>query len=180
MGLKTLYQKVHDFEAALPLPLKEKSSCQKGCARCCFVDLSIFSVEADHIREWFSGLTVEQKRTLQEKWSSSPEEALDFSNQLQRACAFLHEGTCTIYDARPLICRTQGLPMSVRQENESYFDVCPLNEDMLTKASGKNFLKLDLLNLILVSLEKRHSPMGSFRVPLTKLRAELWTQSVKL
>ena len=50
------------------------------------------------------------------------------------ACAFLdEEGACRIYAARPLVCRTQGLPLSWQIEEEDgaaaeLRDICPLNE----------------------------------------------------
>jgi Fe-S-cluster containining protein len=49
------------------------------------------------------------------------------------ACAFLDdEGSCRIYADRPLICRTQGLPLRVFFEDEEgdvaeRRDICPLN-----------------------------------------------------
>ena len=51
------------------------------------------------------------------------------------ACAFLDdEGACRIYEDRPYVCRTQGLPLRWIQEDEQglvveYRDICPLNEE---------------------------------------------------
>jgi Fe-S-cluster containining protein len=176
MSLKNLYQKVQSFEASMSPKVMESSVCKKGCSRCCLVDLSIFSLEADHIREWFNNRSDEEKAILRKKWSSPLKEDSDFYNRIQKSCAFLHEGSCTIYEVRPLICRTQGLPMRVLQEKESFVDVCPLNEGMLKEAREKDYLNLDLLNLILSSLERVHAPEGRSRVSLTDLKAELWTQ----
>lgn len=38
---------------------------------------------------------------------------------------FLKDDACAIYPARPIICRTQGLPMGFSES--SSIDVCPLN-----------------------------------------------------
>jgi hypothetical protein len=53
------------------------------------------------------------------------------------ACAFLDlddEGSCRIYEDRPYVCRTQGLPLRWldRDEDGEAFearDICPLNVD---------------------------------------------------
>jgi Fe-S-cluster containining protein len=50
------------------------------------------------------------------------------------ACAFLNEqGACRIYDCRPYVCRTQGLPLHWIEHDENgrsvaLRDICPLNE----------------------------------------------------
>lgn len=49
------------------------------------------------------------------------------------ACAFLDdEGACRVYEDRPYVCRSQGLPLRVLFENEANDieerrDICPLN-----------------------------------------------------
>jgi len=49
------------------------------------------------------------------------------------ACAFLDaDGACRIYADRPLVCRSQGLPLRILFEDESgeieeRRDICPLN-----------------------------------------------------
>ena len=51
------------------------------------------------------------------------------------ACAFLDgEGACRIYDERPYVCRTQGLPLRWIDELEDgeaveLRDICPLNDE---------------------------------------------------
>lgn len=49
-------------------------------------------------------------------------------------CAFLDEaGACRIYEHRPYVCRTQGLPLRWLDEQDGLpvelRDICPLNED---------------------------------------------------
>ena len=51
------------------------------------------------------------------------------------ACAFLDgEGACRIYQDRPYVCRTQGLPLRWLEPDTKdgvleYRDICPLNEE---------------------------------------------------
>ena len=71
------------------------------------------------------------------------------------ACPLLVEDRCSIYESRPLICRTQGLPLLLEAEdNEAEIDFCPLNftapdaiDDLTQALDAANFVPLDDLNL---------------------------------
>jgi len=87
--------------------------CRRGCSGCCVDGLTVFEVEADRIRSRFAPLLA----------SGSPHPP--------GRCAFLgSEGECRIYEARPYVCRTQGLPLRWLDEEAEveYRDVCELNE----------------------------------------------------
>lgn len=91
--------------------------CRRGCASCCVDELTVFEVEADRIRESFGELLA----------TGQPGPV--------GACAFLDgEGACRIYEARPYVCRTQGLPLRWLEEDEEdeiveFRDICPLNAE---------------------------------------------------
>jgi len=89
--------------------------CKRGCSACCVDELTVFDVEAEHIRRHHAELLE----------SAAPHEV--------GACAFLDEhGACRIYAERPYVCRTQGLPLRWIAEAEGpaaeLRDICPLNE----------------------------------------------------
>ena len=89
--------------------------CRRGCASCCVDDLSVWEVEAAKIARDFPHLLRHQQ----------PAPA--------GGCAFLDQGgACRIYDSRPYVCRTQGLPLRWVEEVEGQWqewrDICPLNE----------------------------------------------------
>lgn len=171
MEIKDLYNKVADFEARISSEAMKHSQCRKGCSKCCYTDISVFEVEAANVRNWFKTLTESQKSELHSKWNTPSNEG---------ACAFLHEEACTIYEARPLICRTQGLAMSFKEDDQFFADICPLNEDMLNELADSEFVNLDLLNMILSQLEKLDAgEMNRDRVKLTSVRNSLWTPSQK-
>lgn len=70
-------------------------ACKKGCASCCTVGLTVLSVEAFAIQKHLDARGLAQR--------PSPPEG---------GCAFLDEGgACTIYDVRPVLCRTHGIPL---------------------------------------------------------------------
>ncbi len=106
--------------AALPAPL----TCRLGCADCCVDDLTVFSIEADLIRH-------HQAELLAAAEPHPP-----------GACAFLGpDGGCRIYQQRPYVCRTQGLPLRWLAEDEAgevveMRDICPLNEEPLLNAES--------------------------------------------
>ncbi len=94
---------------------QERLACKVGCVGCCRDNLTVFEVEAARIR-------LQHADVLESAQAHPP-----------GACAFLsEEGACRIYDARPYVCRTHGLPLrwlEVREEQIIEFrDICPLNE----------------------------------------------------
>ncbi|MDQ4123294.1 MAG: YkgJ family cysteine cluster protein [Acidobacteriota bacterium] len=113
--LKKLYQAVDRQTALLERRHAARLNCRRGCSACCVDDITVFEVEAENIRRKYPDL---------------------LENELPHAagkCAFLDEsGACRIYDARPYVCRTQGLPLRWLEENEDEIyelrDICPLNE----------------------------------------------------
>jgi len=122
-------------------------------------DISIFEIEADRIIDWFSSLHESTKVDLQNIWKGAVEKG---------ACTFLYEGQCSIYEARPLICRTQGLPLFVASEN--VLDYCPLNfKD--GDPEKVDWLNLERMNTLLSFAAKSTGREG--RVRLKKLKEKL-------
>lgn len=142
--ISDLYKKVAHFETQLSDDIKSKSLCKNGCSKCCYTDISIFEVEASNIKKWFAGLSVDQQNEIREKWKIP---------QTEGSCAFLRNESCTIYEARPLICRTQGLALRYVEEGEPYIDICPLNDEMIEEMEDEDVMNLDLLNTIVSKLE---------------------------
>ncbi|MBD3868353.1 MAG: YkgJ family cysteine cluster protein [Acidobacteria bacterium] len=95
----------------------ERLECKAGCADCCVDDLSVFDVEAELIRR--------RHKVLLSVMTPHKE----------GACAFLDdENHCLIYESRPYVCRTQGLPLSWTETRDDgsvreFRDICPLNDE---------------------------------------------------
>ena len=91
--------------------------CRRGCRDCCVDGITVFELEAERIRRRHPFLLREE--------DPNP----------SGACAFLDpEGGCRIYDERPYVCRTQGLPLRWLERSDAgdtveYRDICPLNDD---------------------------------------------------
>lgn len=100
---------VAEVIARLPLPL----TCQRGCPDCCLDELTVFPVEAHRIRS-------EAARLLESGTPAAP-----------GSCAFLDDqGSCRIYESRPYVCRTQGLPLRWLEASDvERRDLCSLSEE---------------------------------------------------
>jgi Fe-S-cluster containining protein len=139
-----LVAKVDAKAAEFQQRYRAQLQCKKGCSSCCQPGLTVFSVERLAIREW-----LEQRPELLEKLKQQPENPA--------ACRFLDEtGACQIYPVRPIICRTQGLPLSFKVNEQSQRDVCPLNfeKDDVLALPTDGVLNLDLLNTLLVLVDQ--------------------------
>ncbi len=90
--------------------------CGRGCTSCCVDEITVFQVEAENIGKKHGDLLRKGR----------PHEPM--------ACAFLDDrGNCRIYESRPYVCRTQGLPLrwieeTVQGRMVEMRDICPLND----------------------------------------------------
>jgi uncharacterized protein len=96
------YQELHQEH-------ESHQQCRAGCDQCC-MDFGVLPVEFEVIKE----LAGDQLKNGQ-------------SVQQEGACPFLINHRCSIYDFRPIICRTQGLPLLFMGEEEWELSACELN-----------------------------------------------------
>ena len=83
--------------------------CKKGCSSCC-MDFSIFPVEFFSIKEMLKGRKISINRDAPEG-----------------DCPMLVGGLCSIYEFRPFICRTHGLPLLSMGDDGWELTHCELN-----------------------------------------------------
>ena len=92
------------------------------------------------------------------------------------SCTFLVDGACTVYEARPVICRTYGLPSLQRNEkSEAEISWCELNftnvqDDFAFQADG--IIDIDTLNAKLAgvnSLFLKESGSDQERIPMDEV-----------
>ncbi|HPQ71117.1 MAG TPA: YkgJ family cysteine cluster protein [bacterium] len=113
--LRALHERVDRQAATIVARLGARLRCGPGCSDCCQDELTVFDIEAMRICEEFPQVVT--------KGEPAP----------AGRCAFLDEaGQCRVYNARPYVCRTQGLPLRWLEENEmgwvEFRDICPLND----------------------------------------------------
>jgi len=113
--LLRLHAEVDREAARLAERHRERLRCGRGCSDCCQDGLTVLEVEADRIRRAHPGLLA----------SGDPHPS--------GRCVFLDgDGACRVYEDRPYVCRTQGLPLRWWEEGSGGMvenrDICPLNE----------------------------------------------------
>jgi Fe-S-cluster containining protein len=114
--LKLFYQTVDSLAEKLEIIHAERLNCKKGCSACCVDGITVFEIEAVNISHNHSNLLAKE----------NPHE--------KGMCVFLDkDGACRIYENRPYVCRTQGLPFrwidEIEDELVELRDICPLNEE---------------------------------------------------
>lgn len=134
---------------------KSEMACKSGCAKCCYVSLSVFQTEAYRIIEWVMSLDPTAKNNLRNILLQAEQpKGKNTKNIAEKPCVFLRDDRCAIYDARPTICRTQGLPLQYKvtekeKEVQLVVDHCPLNFPDSEQFPDKNaWLDLDRLNTL--------------------------------
>jgi Fe-S-cluster containining protein len=157
--IETLQENASGFFDKTIQKFSQEMKCKEGCSKCCYTDISIFKVESERIKEWFHSQDELKKKELKELWSTK-----NFAG----ACSFLYDERCTIYEARPVICRTQGVPLFLATEN--VLDYCPLNFEG-GDPPKEDWLNLERLNTML-SLAAKSAHLED-RIRLKKLKMEL-------
>ena len=141
--------------------------CKKGCDLCC-IDFSIFPIEYHFILNEI------------EKQIAKPELNENLNGI---TCAFLKNHACSIYNHRPIMCRTHGFPLIyANDDNEYELSACELNftefdfEDFTmenTLPQDKYNSKLFMLNREFIAefKDKKYSEMDL--IPLKTLAGQI-------
>ncbi len=117
-------------------------NCRSGCDLCC-MNYSILPIEFHYILEQL------RKAGLKKNSSTDKEDA--------EGCVFLINHTCSIYNHRPMICRTHGLPLLYTNDNYEWeLSTCELNfrEFDYENFSPENTFPQDKFNSRLFMLNK--------------------------
>lgn len=129
--------------------------CGPGCSDCC-IAFTVLPLEAAFIAE-----------------------KLEKSNLVKRTdlakCVMLSEDMCQVYTVRPVICRTQGLPLGYVDELAGTIEVsaCQLNFPDDFPLTQENLFFMNQFNLRLADLNTEYCKMASIevgkRIPLADL-----------
>jgi Fe-S-cluster containining protein len=117
----------------------DKMVCRKGCTSCC-MDFSIFPVEFFTIAETLKGKEINYNKSAGEG-----------------ECPMLVDGLCSIYESRPFICRSHGLPLLSMGEDGWELSHCELNFTGNSPCFDEtNTLAHDRFNSMLFILNKEY------------------------
>ena len=100
------------------------AGCKKGCSWCCYQEVFAVTHELIHIHEHLvqagnaekEGQILERSREKATLTDRKPQEE---QLKVRAACPFLEEGSCMVYEARPMACRIY-LSSSVRSCTSNY------------------------------------------------------------
>ena len=122
---------------------KQHLTCSKGCDLCCF-SFRIFPVE-------FYAIAGEMNVSV------NPDISVEIGET--ERCGLLDNHQCSIYNSRPIICRTHGMPLLNTDENgdEWQLNICELNfkdadDDLF---NDDNILFEDQINAELFQINKQ-------------------------
>lgn len=118
------YKQLYDYtknvnQQMSDLALKERHSCQEGCSFCCYQTFAVYPAEVevisyylleneDLLKKFIEKVSVREKLIqphleLLEKCAESEEAFYEFY-KLKIPCAFLDDGSCSIYPVRSVTC----------------------------------------------------------------------------
>ncbi len=122
-----LTAKVDAFFESVYRRHQSSMQCGRGCSACCHVRLSVSSIEAAAIADAIAEMPPRARDELAAGARAAPD----------HICAALTpDGACRIYASRPLVCRSQGVPirlprapghLPVVDEEDTVVEVCELN-----------------------------------------------------
>lgn len=138
-------------------------SCGPGCASCC-QSFSVLPLEAACLRETLVALPPASQARLARNLAAG-----------DKRCPLLINELCSIYAARPVICRTQGLPLAYVDEEREAIEVsaCPLNFPAEYPFAPESLLFMDKFNERLFELNRtwcrKHGLAPDRRIPLREI-----------
>ncbi len=155
-NLEVLRDRVHNHSQRVLLEHAAHFACRRGCTDCCQTERTVTDVEFEALARAVAALDEPTRARLAEQVGGDP-------------CPLLLDGACSVYDERPLICRSHGLPLVMAGQH----DVCPLNftERSVLTLPDHDLLSVDTLTAVLVAVNalycqeedgdaKRRRPVG--------------------
>ena len=182
---RALVAKVESFTDSVRGRRQADLACAAGCASCCHAWLSVSLLEAAEVRGALAALDPTERARVRER--GLEELSREQAGADDPRCAMLDdEGCCSVYAARPLVCRTQGhalrypsgfIPAQLVMQRRTNGDVtwCPLNYTA-SEPSGADVLDAERVDQILGLVTQRHVGPGECvadaRTSLSALAAE--------
>lgn len=107
--------KVDAFFARVQARHGDQMACHTGCSHCCHARLTVTSVEAQAVRALVAQMAEAEVTRLVENVAAAPAD---------RCAALDGDGRCLIYAARPIVCRSHGAPIRLRERSLPVVQSC--------------------------------------------------------
>ena len=164
---RALVAKVDSFFTRVQGRYGAELACRAGCDGCCQFRLTVSPVEAEEIRRGVAALPKKDRARLAKR-------ARAIGDAMGPCPALEPDGRCGIYDVRPIVCRTHGLPMRVPGDarlpvlgdglgggvNTTGLSVCPLNftTTPIERVEADCLLDLGTIDALLAVINARAVP----------------------
>lgn len=167
---RRLVDKVDETTAALSRRLASELACGPGCASCCHVELTVVGVEADAIAAHVATLPLEVRAAIHAR-----------ATVLDGRCVMLDDrDLCRVFPVRPLVCRTQGLPLLypedtipieaiLRRTPRGAITACPLNFQG-EKPNAEDAIDAERMDTMLGLVDRLDARERGIERPRTALR----------
>ncbi len=166
--LEALYSTIDETTRHIAATHGSEIKCSKGCADCCHASFDVSLIEGHYILKAFRDLprnirrpALKNAEKAMRQWKKMIDDKLDVSRVRIRCPLLGQDNTCIIYDARPVNCRTYGVPTEIHGHGH----VCRLSGF----EPGKSYptVKLDQIQNMLLSLSAEiNRDMSSRRWPI--------------
>ncbi len=171
-SIKLIFQQADQAVSKIRTAYPELIPCRKGCTDCCHAVFDVSLAEALNIRINFRALDRKIRRKIvkraekaQKAWDKIIENQLEVSGQRIRCPLLSDAGLCYLYEARPVNCRTYGVPTAFGGKAH----VCGLTGFK----KGQVYTTLDLgpLHQALFQLSRQLAPLpiGARRYPISRI-----------
>jgi uncharacterized protein len=143
-----LLHKVDEFSSRIIQRYRKNIRCGYGCSDCCQQNLNLLPLEYFFLKKGFSLLPEPMKKSVRNRAAQGLGE--------YPPCLLLYQGACLLYERRPIICRTHGLPLFIIEGDITRRDCCPKNftSYRLAILPQTDFLHLERLNTILTTINR--------------------------
>ncbi|MCP4628061.1 MAG: YkgJ family cysteine cluster protein [bacterium] len=130
--------KIDTFVKHLQQLHQQQLVCRRGCSDCCRLERNLMPVEFHYLRQQ---VTTDLRQRLTDRRKTD-------------CCPLLDKNDCLLYEHRPVICRTHGLPLLITEQKSTWRDCCPKNFTTvcLDDLPREGLLDLERLNTLLVGI----------------------------
>ena len=152
---RSLLAKVDELAAVISSKYASHIACRAGCDGCCR-HLTLSLVEGVALAVAFKELPPAQVGYLRERAAKAADDS---------PCPLLMDGLCALYAARPLICRTHGLPILIAEGEARRVDFCPRNFQGIDSLPGSALIDLERLNTALAAVNALFTKTAGMAFP---------------
>lgn len=136
--------KVDDLCARIVTEFPDQITCHAGCSGCCR-HISLVWVEAMALAYALTRLPANEIEAIRLQAEASDPDG---------PCPLLVNDRCALYEHRPIICRTHGLPILTPEESGRAVTWCHENFTGIDTLPGTAVIDIDRLNIILDSVNR--------------------------